>query len=336
VSDPRGAYLVPTATDPAAFAGQLVALGDRHPVAVYLARLAPGSRRTMRQALDAVAATIAAPHTAETLPWPAVGYQHVAAVRAALLEGGKAPATVNKTLAAVRGVLKECWRLGLVDGEHYQRAADVQGVRATTLPRGRALAGGDLMALMRWCAQDATPRGARDAALLALLYGGGLRRSEAVAAEVADYDPETGALTVRHGKGDKARVADLTNGAQTALADWLLVRGEAPGALLCPVNKRGAVTIRRMDDTAVRKILLRLAGQAAVRPFSPHDLRRTFISDLLQAQVDISTVQRLAGHANVQTTARYDRRGEQTKREGASKLHLPYYGRPRRSRREQP
>jgi integrase len=182
---------------------------------------------------------------------------------------------------------------------------------------------------MRWCAADDTPRGARDAALLALLYGGGLRRSEAVAAELADYDPETGALTVRHGKGDKARVAYLTNGAQTALADWLAVRGEAPGALLCPVNKRGVVAVRRMDDGAVRKIVLRLAGEAAVRPFSPHDLRRTFISDLLQAQVDISTVQRLAGHANVQTTARYDRRGEQTKREGASKHHLPYYGRPR-------
>jgi site-specific recombinase XerD len=181
----------------------LVARADRHPVAVYLARLAPGSRRTMRQALETVAATIAAQHTAETLPWPAVGYQHAAAVRAALLERGKAPATVNKTLAALRGVLKECWRLGLVDGEHYQRAADVQGVRASTLPRGRALDGGDLMALMRWCAQDDTPRGSRDAALLALLYGGGLRRSEAVAAALADYDPQTGALTVRPGKGDK-------------------------------------------------------------------------------------------------------------------------------------
>ncbi len=296
---------------------------DQHPAAVYLARLAPGSRRTMSEALDTVAGILTSNRcTMQTLDWSVLRYQHTAAVRSVLADL-YAPATANKMLAALRGVLREAWRLGQMGAEDYHRAADLPSVRGTTTPRGRALDGDELSQLFTRCALDKSPAGVRDAAMLAVLYGCGLRRSELVGLDVLDYVSKDGALHIRSGKGNKARTNYATGGARTAIESWLKVRGRLAGPLFCPVNKAGKIANRRLTDQAVRKILLKRAKEAGVEHFSPHDLRRTMIGDLLDAGADISTVQRLAGHANVTTTARYDRRGEAAKRKAAELLRVP-------------
>lgn len=299
---------------------------DEHPAAVYLARLAPGSRRTMREALNTIAGLLTSNRCdIETLDWSALRYQHTAAIRA-ILADLYAAATANKMLAALRGVLREAWRLGQMTAEDYHRAADLPAIRGTTPPRGRALSQEELSGLFERCAADRTAAGFRDAALLGILYGCGLRRSEVVALDLGDYAACEGAVQVRSGKGNKARTSYASAGSRSALEGWLTVRGASPGPLFCPVNKSGKITVRRLSDQAVRKILLKRAVEAGVAQFSPHDLRRTMIGDLLDAGADISTVQRLAGHANVTTTARYDRRGEATKRKAANLLNVPHKG----------
>lgn len=296
---------------------------DRNPALVYLAGLATGSRRTMRQALDTIAQVLTnGTCDAVTMPWGALRYQHTAAIRSYLAERYE-PATANKMLAALRGTLKAAWRLGHMAAEDYYRATDLKTVKGSTVPAGRELQAGELAALLTACANDPSPAGARDGAVIAVMYAAGLRRAEVPALDLADFDPESGRLVIR-GKGRKERTAYLTNGALAALTDWLAVRGSEPGPLFVPINKGGRLIMRRMTDQAIWGLLAKRAEEAGVREFSPHDLRRTFVSDLLDAGADIATVAKMAGHANVQTTARYDRRPEEAKRKAAGLLHVPY------------
>lgn len=302
---------------------------DRHPALVYLASLSAGeSRRTMRQALDRIAAFASDGHAGVlNFAWHELRYQHTALIRSALSHR-YAPSSANTMLSALRGVLKECFRLGYTRSEDYQRARDIKNVRGSSLPKGRALSQGELIRLFAACNEDESKvRGARDAALIAVLYGCGLRRSEVVGLDLADYDKKTKELRVR-GKGNKERLVYAEGGAAEALEAWVRKRTqrEPKSALFHPIIKSGRIIRRRMTDQAVLYILRKRAEEIAARSFSPHDMRRTFISDLLDAGADLATVQKLAGHANVETTARYDRRGERAKKRAASLLHVPYDG----------
>jgi site-specific recombinase XerD len=266
-------------------------------------------------------------------------YQHVEAIRGRLAEG-YAPATVNKMLSAMKGVLKSCWRLGLMSAEERDRASDVEPVRGTRLPPGRSIPRGELRSLFEACAQEANnprmrDRGVRDAAMLALLYVGGLRRTELVGLKISDYDTETRTGRIR-GKGNKERQVYAEGGADLLVAAWLELRGEGrpEDPLFLPVRKD--VEVQRRDphgekkgslsDQAVYKMVKRRHREAKIKEVSPHDFRKTFVGDLLDAIGDISTVQKLAGHSDPATTARYDRRGERALREAASHLHVPHFG----------
>lgn len=298
---------------------------DRNPCVVYLAQLSPRSRRTMRGALEVIAGILSNGKAgALVIEWERLRFQHTAAVRSQLAQAYKAD-YANLALAALRGVLGAAFRLGQMSAEDYTRAKSVPSVRGETLPRGRALTPGEIAALFDACANDATPAGARDAATLALLRLG-LRRAEVCGLEIGDFDASTGALVVR-GKGNKERTAYLEGGARAALDDWLRERGNAAGALLCPVSKGGEIGERALTPQAIYNTLAKRAEQAGVKNISPHDLRRTFVSDLLDLGADIATVQKMAGHANVTTTARYDRRGEVAKQKATGLLHVPYRSR---------
>ena len=261
----------------------------------------------------------------DAFPWAKLEYQHVQAIRTKLAEKYSA-STGNRHLSALRGVLKECWRLGYMTAEQRARAIDIKaikGQKAAAAEKGRHIKQGEFTALINTCL-DGSKAGVRDACLIIIGYIGGFRRAELAALQLEDYDQENCTLIVRRGKGNKERVVPLADSACEVLNDWLEIRGPWAGPLFTHVAKGDHVTLDGMTPQAVYFILSQRAEQAGVKAFSPHDLRRTFAGDLLDAGADLSTVQKLMGHASSNTTAGYDRRDAKAKKAAVNKLHVPY------------
>lgn len=290
------------------------------PAAAYLASLAAGSQPTQAAALKAIAAILGR-RDIHACPWDQLSYAHVAALRQRLAEH-YAPATANRMLAALRGVLLACWRLGLLSADQQAQLCDVPPVRGVSVPRGRMISRLEMCDLFGCCEADASPRGRRDAALIALGIWGGLRRAELCDLDVGDVAEDAALLrvAVRCGKGSKARTVLVPGDAATLASAWQ--RERAGGrALFVAISRTGRILDdRRLTPDAVRLILLRRCAQAGIATATPHDMRRTYISNLLDRGVDIAAAARLAGHSSTDTTYRYDRRGDDALRRAAELL----------------
>lgn len=293
----------------------LPARPSQDPATVYLSRFtSPKSRLTMASSLRVLGGLLLnqPPEAVDprSVPWAQVRYAHAQQLRN-LLVGRYATSTVNRHLVALRGIVQECRRLGLIPVEDATNVADVQAAKGNSRDKGRALSSAEVSALFAAC-DDKAP-GRRDATVLTLSALGGLRRAEVCGLDLEHWNAETGKLEV-HGKGNKWRTVYLPDDGTAALKSWLALRGEAPGPLLWPMSKHGTpVTGKRLTDHGVYDLLAALGKRAGVAGFTPHDLRRTFITRLLHKGADALTVSKLAGHSNVQTTMRYDRRGEDAK-----------------------
>ncbi len=301
--------------------------GVKNPARVFLTGLAKSGRRAVDAQLRGVATMVGA-DSIDRVPWHLLKHEHVVAIKTKALELGKSPATVNLMLCGIRGAVRTAWNMGLMTAEDLARIEAVKGVKATTEPRGRRITSGELGAIMKGIKTE-TPSGKRDAALMGLSYCGGLRRQEIANLQVENVNDlgDELEITIKAGKGRKDRILFLNNGGADALKDYLSVRGSSPGHLFWSSLKGGKlVSNSKMTDQAVYARIKRCAENAGVKTLSPHDMRRSFVSDMLDAGVDISTVAAMAGHSSVATTQRYDRRGDEAKKKAAKALHLPYQG----------
>lgn len=298
------------------------------PAQAYLNSLSPAGKRTQATALNNLAYIFSDGKSSDalTFPWHLLRYENTSGLSAHMMDIGYAKATVNKHLVALRRVLEEAFRLGLyTDYNDYYRAAGVRSLRVESLPRGRSLAMRELEQLVSACQSDqANPHlGVRDTAIITLMYACGLRRQETVDLNLADLDLENQKIRIL-GKGSKQRFVYLSQDALPAIEAWLHIRGRQLGPLFTRIGKAGKVSLKRLSAQAVYYILKTRQKEAGVASFSPHDLRRTTITDMLEADIDVLTVSAIAGHVSADTTRRYDKRPEDTKRAAAEKLRSPF------------
>jgi integrase/recombinase XerD len=295
-------------------------------ISEYLSRFATEvGRRTMQRCLTLLASW----QGCDLMDWEPhrLGVIGVRAIAERIRNQGWKPATQAKHEAALAGVIKSCWRFGLLDTDTAHRMQDWRRVKVqrgeNAQAAGRYVTREERARL--WKAAETmanTEIGRlRDKALLVLLLCG-LRREECASLRMENLKA-SGALEIP-GKGSKYRQIPIEPWQHSILTEWIRARGDAPGELLAPINRHGDIAPSKWSLAAVSKRADQIAKTAGVAGVACHDFRRTFASDALASGVDITLVARWMGHSSVRTTQSYDRRGLDTLRQVGRSVWQPF------------
>lgn len=290
-----------------------LAANVKDPAALYLASLESShSRRVMAARLRGFARALGKEDVRE-IEWERLDQEWLFAAREALMKRERSPSHINAVFSLLKGIAFQAWQLNIISIDAYLRVKKAKSLRGTREPNRRWLKTPEISTLLDECVKDDRQQGLRDAALLALLYGCGLRRSEVVRIDVEDLNSSELSVLIR-GKGNKERRVYPPARAWDLVNEWIRESGKSSGPLFCRIRKGGVITSHRLTDQAVYFVIHQLIARTSIERFTPHDLRGSFISYLLDTGHDIKTVADIVGHADIQTTAGYDRRGEERKK----------------------
>ncbi len=292
------------------------------PATIYLNSLGSDtSREKMHSLINGIARMLNKDALFDTYDWSTLTYDDVYKIINKLKRQQKTPNTINTYLAAVKGVAKEAWRIKMIDIEEYQHIKEIKRVKGSRTDTGRALTVAELNQMIDHCIQETGPIAMRDACLIALVYGAGLRRSEAASLPLSSYSKKKGEIKVI-GKGNKERINPLNSRVLDIIETWLDERGRAHGPLFVRILKGGHITDDSIGEKTVYNIVVRRYKEAGLESLTPHDLRRTFATLLLENGEDLSIVQDMLGHASINTTKRYDKRSHGSKIKAGKALPL--------------
>ena len=218
---------------------------------------------------------------------------------------GLAPSTVNVRLAAVRKMVTEAKRNGLLSSEEASNLTDVPNVRQRGTRLGNWLTKEQARELLQ-TPDRSTLKGKRDYAILALLVGCALRRRELANLTVEEIQQRENRWVIAdlRGKGGRIRTVAVPVWVKQGINAWQTAAGIEEGPLLRSVNKVGKVG-KSLSDWAVWAVVTESARQIGIEHFGAHDLRRTCAKLCRKAGGDLEQIKFLLGHSSIQTTERY-------------------------------
>lgn len=291
------------------------------PVLTYIMSLgSKGSRKSAISALNIVSRLFDENNEYVSFPWHDLKREHGLSIVRLLEQANLAPDSINAYMTHVKGVVKESWLRNMVDSDTKERFCSIKRQQGTRLLKGRNLDDSEKKALLAVCDNDESNIGLRDRAVISVMLGCGIRRAEAAGIKLVDVDISESSIRLI-GKGDKERVTYMPNGALERVLDWLNVAGSGT-YLFRQVLKNGRITERGISDSTIYKLLIKRRKQAAINDFSPHDLRRSFATKLLDNGVDVFTVRDAMGHSSVTTTQKYDKRDSMRVKEAIKNIDL--------------
>lgn len=317
------------ASDPNHNEGNAFALDARrtqdtfNPAQAYVLTLGAGqSRNKVVRVLNAIANEFGHDSLNEC-PWEKMNYDAVLAFRVRQMEKGLSPSTVNLQICTLRMVAKQAWLKGMMSIQTYSAIREVKSVRGSRLSKGRALSTRETGKLIASSELKGNAIGVRDAAIIALAVACGMRRTEIASLRISNINCQNKIITIL-GKGNKERRVAPSDDAWERLADWLAIRGtEGCDNVFVAVKKGDNIQpFWPISASAIYQLLKSRAGDSQVSAFTPHDLRRTFATRLLESGADINTVRQAMGHASIITTQRYDKRDEHRVEEATRRVPL--------------
>jgi integrase len=226
--------------------------------------------------------------------------------RAMMSEKNLSASTINVRLSAVRKLIGEARRNGILDAEQAAQMADVPNLRQKESRMGNWLTREQAKELLA-VPDRSTIKGKRDYCILALLVGCALRRRELAVLKLEDIQQREGRWVIvdLQGKGGRVRTVAIPIWVKQGIDAWQVAAKIKDGRLLRPLSKSGRILGEELGDWAIWSVVEASAKEIGIEHFGAHDLRRTCAKLCRKNGGDLEQIKFLLGHSSIQTTERY-------------------------------